>query len=428
MQIRQENIKIKQEYEMFSKPIKEMLLIGNNMNSLELITDFNGWSWDITTNGKKNIVYNALYQLLVILIGNTIIESWVNNRKASDIEELPSNVILSSKYNESFGITKKEIIGEEKDYIAHIRETFKEMYGEKLEEEFFKKLLKVAMLECLKHNSKYEKKLQDRIEYIKKELNSMSDNKAFVENLSIKKKEITKQIEEIDKILSSEKELKKEYEKRNKDLPNDKKIFSVSHLKLMLSKERNRKLEEIKDINKNMQPNEFVRIKSDLEEKLAFYEDIKIQDKNKENTQRLLKALEKTFLKCFVIKIENAKENNQIENLIYELRYYKAIPTMASKGEIDTHKVEEKLLEKACEQKILIRFSEDDKTNNLILKEIFISRVIDLDTLVFLLKYSKGIITINVFDGNTHDETKQIKLTEKTVLSVKLNKKIKLWQ
>lgn len=426
MQMRQENIKIKQEYKMITTPIKEMLLTGNNINSLELITDFNGWSWDITKSGRKNMTYNRLYQLLVILIGNKQIESWVNNRKSEELEELPSNVILSSKYNESFGITKKEIIGEQKDYIASIREVFGQKYGEKLEDKFFKDMTKVAILECSKHNDEYDKKIKNRIEDLKNKLHEMSDNKKFVENLSATKKEITKNIEQIDKILSSEKEIQKEYEKRNEKLANKDKIFSVSHLKLMLNKERQRKLDEIKSINKKMEPKEFVSIKNDLEEKLEFYQDVNIEDKSKENTDRLIKNLEKTFLKCFKIKIENVHDNKTLENLIYELRYYQLAITISKETTVAS--LEKLLIKKASEQKILIKVSEDEKTNYLILKEIFTSKVIDLDTLAFVLKYSKGIIAINIYDGNTNDEIRQVRLTEKTELCVKLNKKIKIWQ
>ena len=43
-----------------------------------------------------------------------------------------------------------------------------------------------------------------------------------------------------------------------------------------------------------------------------------------------------------------------------------------------------------------------------------------------MLKYHKGILTIKIFDANTDDETKQLVLTNKIELNVKLNKKIKI--
>ena len=427
LQMRQEDIKLNQKYGIMNEAIKEMLLIGNNMNCLELITDFNGWSWDITVNGRKNVVYNILYQYITLLTGNKVLESWINNRKDDEVEELPSNLILSSKYNETFGITKKEIIGEEEDYVSKIRELFQEKYGEELEKEFYRKVMQVAILECIKNNNDFEEKVQDRIKELKNKLSKMKNNKTFVENLSKEKKEINKQIEKIDFLLNSENKLKEEYEKTNEKLPNKEKIFSVSHYKLLIEKQRTNKLNEIKEINKKMDPNEYVKIKSEYEDKIDFYEEIKLEDKTKNNTERLLKNLQKSFIKCFEIKLQNTNENKEIENLIYELRYYKLISEAVIKDSISVKKLEEKLIKKACEQKILTRFCEEDSTNYLILREVFITKIIDLDTLVFVLKYSKGFITIKIYDGTTDDETKQIELTEKTVLIVKLNKKIKLW-
>lgn len=426
MQIRQEEIEILPKYEIISTPIKETLLIGNKENSLELITNFNGWSWDITKLEFGKEVYSKLYQILIILIGNKGIENWINNRKEeNEIEKIPSNVILSSKYNESFGITKEEIQGEKIDHIEKIKNKFIEIYGEELTKAFFQKFIQVAILNTANYNKEYKEKIKEKIESLKEELKNMANNKLFIENLSMQKRKITKQIKEIDTLLSDSTKLRKEYEKRNKKLPNKEKIFSTSHLKLMLEKQRNKMLEQIKEINKKMEPQEYVQIKRKIEENLEFYEEINIEENTKENLLSLQIKLEKNFLQCFKAKIENTKEKNEIENLIYELRYYKQIKPIVLEKETQT--IEKQLTEKACTEKILTKFSENEKTNYQILKNIYETKIIDLDTIMFSLKYSKGTLTLNIYDGNTHDETKQITITEKTELNVKLNKKIKLF-
>ena len=162
LQIRQDDIEIDSKYDLLSEPIKEMFLAGNNMNYLEVITDFNGWSWDLAINNRKNKVYNILYQYINMLIGNKKIENWVNKRNDSDdenLDELPSNLILSSKYNESFGITKEEIIGAKEDYVTEIRNIFASKYGDEREKKFFKKLMQIAVLECMKDNQSYKQTL-----------------------------------------------------------------------------------------------------------------------------------------------------------------------------------------------------------------------------------------------------------------------------
>lgn len=424
LQMRQQDIELNEKYELIEKPIKELLKIGNNMNSLEVIRDFNGWSWDITTIEMKNIIYNKVYQLLIILIGSKIIDTWVNNRKSEEIEEIPSNVILSSKYNESYGITIKEM-QEQKDYVEEIVSKFSKLYGKEKTKEFFKKLIQIIILENSKNDKEYKERIIKEIAKINQELEKMKNNKTFIEELSLQKKKITKQIKDIDTILNDEKTLKEQYENTNKKLPNKEKIFSVSHFKLMYEKQREKLLKEIKNINTKMEPQQFIEIKKSLQEKLEFYEHIQIEEIANENTVRLLKELEEIFLECILEKIEKTNEKSEIEKIIYELRYYKLTPPIVTK---ETDEIERKLIKKACEQKILTKFSEKEETNYQILKQIFTSKIIDLSETVYTLKYTKGTLTLNIYDGNTHDETKQIKITEKTELNVKLNKKIKIWQ
>lgn len=423
LQMRQQDIKLNEKYELIENPIKELLKTGNNINSLEVIRDFNGWSWDITTIEMKNIIYNKLYQLLIILIESKIIDTWVNNRKVEETDEIPSNVILSSKYNENYGITKKEM-QEQKDYVEEIVTKFYKLYGKEKTKKFFENLIQIIILESSKTNEEYRTKITKEIAQINEELERMKNNKTFLEELSLQKKEIAKQIKDIDTILNDEKELKKEYEKRNKKLPNKEKIFSVSHLKLMYEKQREKLLKEIKNINTKMEPEQFIQIKRTMQEKLEFYEHIQIEEMSNKNTVRLLKELEEIFLECILEKIEKANEKNTLEKIIYELRYYKLIPPIVTK---ETDEIEKKLIKKACEQKILTKFSEKEETNYQILKHIFTSKIIDLSETVYTLKYTKGTLTLNIYDGKTHDETKQIPITEKTELSVKLNKKIKVF-
>ena len=423
--IKQEEIIIDEKYELIEKPIKDVLYLGNNVNTLELINDFNGWSWDVSVKKTKNIVYNKLYQMLILLIGNKQIDAIVNKREVEEEQEVPNNVILSSKYNESFGITKEEMKETKLDTVETIIYEFEMLYGKDCARKFMEDFIKVAILECCIQDEEYKKIIDNKVIKVKDELRRMNDNKMFLEELSIQKKDLTKEIEQLDKLINNEKELKAEYEKRNKNLPNKEKIFSVSHLKLMLEKQRERKIEQIKSINKKMEPKEFVKIKKEIEEQLGFYEDIQLENYTEENKKRLQKQLEKTYLECFNKKIEKAEDKRQIENLIYELRYFKQMPSTLTKN---IKEIEAKLLNKACEQKVLTRFSESEKLNYQILKEIFNSRIIDLETIAFLLKYTKGILTVKIYDGNVEDTTFEIKITEKVELQVKLNKKIKIWQ
>ena len=395
------------------------------MNSVEAIVDFNGWSWDISNKKLKDGDYNVIYQMLVILLGNEIIDKWVNDRKSQqeDYTKVPNNMILGSKYNESYGITKEEIDDDIEDNIQEISKYFESIYGEKSQGQFFEQLKKYIIFLGVKYNSEYREKILESLSELKEELEKMTDKKQYLDELSNTKTKLTEEIKQIDTILSNENNLKEEYTKRNSKLKNEDKIFSVSHLRLMLEKERKQDLERIKDINKIMEPLEFVNIKNKLEVEIKYYTDLQVEKPTKEVQKELLKQLKVLFCKCMQIKLENATDKKQIEDIIYEIRYYEAVS-----GGKEFDKLEEKIIEKACENKVLETFSEDKKLNYKILKNIFKTKIIDLNTIVYVLKYNKGILTIKIYDGKIQDSTEEIKITEKVELQVKLNKKIKIWQ
>ena len=71
-----------------------------------------------------------------------------------------------------------------------------------------------------------EKILQEKIKNEEK-LDKILDNAKFVQELTEKKKALTKQIKKIDETLNNDSLLQSEYEKRNEDLPLEEKIFSM---------------------------------------------------------------------------------------------------------------------------------------------------------------------------------------------------------
>lgn len=435
--LKQKKIELEKEYELFALGIEEILTKGNRMNSSEVIRDFNGWSWDITAGQMESKNINIVYQNLLIMLGNNFLQNWITDEKEQEDEEmdLPNNEILRSKYNNSFGLTKEEVQEDNHiDYFQKMREILINKYGEEKAEDFLHQLIKTSIALGANRNKKQKEIALKEKNQVKQYLEKMQDNKKYLEELSKKKKKITLQIREIDTLLSDEKLLKEEYEKRNSKLPNKEKIFSVSHLKIMLEKERKNKLEEIKKYNKQMEPQQFVKIKKELEERLKFFGDIGIEEKNKIDERKQIENLQEYFLECFKEKVKKSKSKKEITNLLYELRYYKQIPYKENKiSNIEKcnekiEEIEKILIKKACEQKILTTFSEKETLNKKILQNQFESKIINLEGTIYILKYHKGILKIHIFDANIEEEIKEIEITEKVELKVRLNKKIKVWE
>ncbi len=434
IELSQKEIELEDEYYLYSLAMKNVLSIGNKMNYVEVIRDFNGWSWDITTSQMESKNINIVYQNLLILLGNHFLQTWIiNNEEDEEEVEMPNNEILRSKYNENFGMTTEEM-QEEKDYVNKMQEILIEKYGKENAQNFWNQLIKTILAIGININKEQKKILLEEKKKVEEHLEKMQDNKKYVEELSKTKKDLTKKIKEIDTILSDEKLLKEEYEKRNSKLANKDKIFSVSHLNIMLEKEREKYLNQIKECNLQMQPKEFVVTKQKLESQKEFYEEIDIKESEKTNEEKQIEELQKYFLKCLEEKIDKAEGKKEITDLIYEIRYYEQLPykqyniSKESKIEEYVTKVEKQIIKKACVEKVLIRFTQEEELNYKILKNQFQSKIIKLENTIYVLKYKKGILKIEIYDTNIEEETKEIEISEKVELNVKLNKKIKIWE
>lgn len=434
----QKDIVLEEQYSLYNLAMRDVLSIGNRMNCVEVIRDFNGWSWDITTNQMEGKNINIVYQSLLILLGNRFLQNWITNKEDDDEDEeveIPSNEILRSKYNENFGMTKEEMQEDKTiDYIRKMQEILAEKYGEENAIEFLEQLIKTILAIDCNINEKQIKIVLNLQNQFTKDLEKMQDNKAYVEELSKKKKELAERIKNIDTLLSDDKMLKEEYENRNSKLANKDKIFSVSHLSIMLEKEKEKYFKEIKEYNLQMQPKEFVETKKALEEKLEFFEDIDVKENEKTNEEKQIILLQKFFLKCFEEKIKRALTKKEITNLIYELRYYEQLPyrqyNISKEEKIEEYlkKVEKQVIKKACLEKVLIKFSDEEELNYNILKNQFQSKIIKLENTIYVLKYKKGILKLEIYDTNIEEETREIEIKEKVELHVKLNKKIKIWE
>lgn len=434
IELSQKEIELEDEYYLYSLAMKNVLSIGNKMNYVEVIRDFNGWSWDITTSQMESKNINIVYQNLLILLGNHFLQTWIiNNEEDEEEVEMPNNEILRSKYNENFGMTTEEM-QEEKDYVNKMQEILIEKYGKGNAQNFWNQLIKTILAIGSNINKEQKRILLEEKKKVEEHLEKMQDNKKYVEELSKTKKDLTKKIKEIDTILSDEKLLKEEYEKRNSKLANKDKIFSVSHLNIMLEKEREKYLNQIKECNLQMQPKEFVVTKQKLENQKEFYEEIDIKESEKTNEEKQIEELQKYFLKCLEEKIDKAEGKKEITDLIYEIRYYEQLPykqyniSKESKIEEYVTKVEKQIIKKACVEKVLIRFTQEEELNYKILKNQFQSKIIKLENTIYVLKYKKGILKIEIYDTNIEEETKEIEISEKVELNVKLNKKIKIWE
>ena len=82
---------------------------------------------------------------------------------------------------------------------------------------------------------------------------------------------------------------------------------------------------------------------------------------------------------------------------------------------------------KAQEFKIINKISKDEEIDFEILKNIFTTRIINLEELNIKITKEKSKYYIQLFDENIIEETIENENIEKEALEIKLNKKIKLF-
>ena len=72
---------IKDEYFLINETLSDLINVGNNIDTVEPLRDFNGYSWTTIQQEIESIEHNLIYQNLRILVGNEFLEKWVKNNE-----------------------------------------------------------------------------------------------------------------------------------------------------------------------------------------------------------------------------------------------------------------------------------------------------------------------------------------------------------
>lgn len=393
---------IKDDYFVIDKTLSELINVGNNINIVEPLRDFNGYSWSNIPQEIESVDHNLIYQNLRIIMGYKFLNRWINNNEY--------------------------II----DYFDKFKEELKEKYGNEQSNKFLDTLLKISILLSAKFDKAERENLIKIKEEIEKEFLKIQDKETFIESITNKKIEITNKIKEIDTIINNEKLLQEEYIKRNEKLSLENKIFSMRILAQMMSEERDKYFIEIEELNNLINPQNFVKYKKEIEDKYNFLKILDSEDIEKELNKYKIK-FQKIFLDLLKSNINKSETKQEIIKIIYDFRYYLLLPYDYEKSIKDIESLEKQideigrfLLEKAIELKAIQEISEDKENNYEILKNIFNVRIIKLEDAYLKITKEKGKYFVQIFDENVFEE--KIQISKPKNLKIKLNKKISIWE
>lgn len=395
---------VKDEDNLLKLTLSDLINIGNNINNVEPLRDFNGFSWNIITSDIENLYYNLIYQDLIILVGNKFFDEWANKNNTS------------------------------KNYMELLKNKVKENNGQKSSKSLIDLLKMLSVLIEINRDTTAVKQIYDEKQSIEEELEKLKNSEQYLGEISERKKSLLKKIKRIDITLNNKELLKKEYDRRNSLLKEKNKIFSVKVLSTNLKEERKQIMQKIKKCNNLMNPKKIIQKQNKLNNKLKYRKLVDIHDLDDEILKNIIE-LQKIVFKCMNDKIKKCTDKNELIKIMCQIRYINLMPV---NGKIcikdimelkqDINKIKKSFYMKANELNLINNISENNKLNMSVLEHIFGSKIISLDQVSIKIVKSKSEYFIQFYDEGVRDETFKIdKEIKSEDIKIKLNKEVRLF-
>lgn len=124
--------------------LPEMLNEGRDINNIEIIRDFNSWSWNTVSSEISNIDCNLIYQNLQILLGFQALEEWMN------LENQP-------------------------ELLERLELKLKKRYDDEIIDGILDLIYRLSIIVCIKRNKNERDRLTEEKEWDEKELERLKD-------------------------------------------------------------------------------------------------------------------------------------------------------------------------------------------------------------------------------------------------------------
>ncbi len=315
------------------------------------------------------------------------------------------------------------------DYIYELRKEILEYYGKEISRSLYIALARLIIASSGKEKKESLKKEYDRVV---KAYENMKDKTSYIYRVSEEKKKINSEIEQKDIIMNDRDALIKEFERRNKNLPEDKKIFNVSDLIQRLQVERQKCVKRIRELNEMVKPANYSELKNELVEKMQI---MSVVVENKTVYDYSI-DYQKEVIKCFAKNTEKISSKEEIIDIIYKMRYYRKLRVNENEKIEDVpilfdniDKILKFVVTKACKEKVFNIFCQDIELNYNIISvalDTAISNYEDVD--ISLNLTSENILEVTVYDNEVVDVQKEIEFTASmSDLNFKQNRRIPMY-
>lgn len=394
-------IRLKDEYDIIKNSMSYLFNTAYDMENIEVIRDFNAWSWNALVQEIKDIKVNLIYQNLRIALNTNIF---------TKVEE--ANI----------------------DIIKYVKQNLLELYSQEIVNELFALIFKISILIYIKIDEKERTRLSEKKKKLELYWNKINDKKIYVEDISEVKKKLVNQVKKIDLMLNNKELLMQEYQRRNQESAAYNRIFNISHLVEILQMERNKLLSKIDLCNKRVDPKTYMQNRAKIQEDYNLLKDINFEGNN--DIYQKIDELQIVFINnIFIEKLKRVFTKEDIIDCMYELRYYNFLPYNNEqkvkdiehlKKEIE--KAEEVLIKKMFENKIITTISTNLENDIKIIKNIFNLKIINMEQIYIQIQKHHGEYVLKIYDEKETLESEQkLTLEFNKKDRIKLNKKVKLF-
>ena len=396
---------LNEKYNLVRNAFPYLLNLANDMNNVEVLSDFNAWSWNTQKKSIIDLRVNLIYENIKLLLNFDILERAQNDTQFDDIL-----VILS--------------------------ESMTALYGTKNTDDFFKLLFKISIMIYIQKSEIEQIRLKNEKKDIIEELEQIKNKTEYIERITKEKKQLINEVKRLDLIVNDKNMLTKEFNTRNNKLPENKKIFSISDLEEKIRREKNRLLRRIDICNFNLQPNNYIEKKKQIQKDYSIIKDIDFEKIN--NNEQLYKTIYKfqiLFIKLLFIKLEKTEQKQELIDMFYEFRYYILLPyndniLVCEKDGLNSEisKFQDELIRKLYVHKVINTMSTNEEADIKIIKNILSLRTIYLEGIYIELVLKNKEYYLNVYeDKETPEESIKVDVEFNKKDKIRLNKKIKLF-
>ena len=385
--INSNKFKIEAKNKIIENAVSNILNKGEEINKSEVIRDFDGWSWNTIENHINFETSSLVYIGMTYFLGCETL----NKLKTSSIDNIES--LLKVKFDTS------------------------------IVEKIIKNVCQIAILDYVNDNPEEKENIIKIRNSLKEEIELISNKREYIENATAEKKKCIVECEKINKYLNDDLLLKKEYIRQNSKLSQEERVFSLSDFSEKVQKQKEDLEEKIKELTEKLKPINYVNMRSEKEKEYSFYCDIDFEDNNMDT---FIKEFIKLLLEALTIEIKNITIKKELVEKIYIVRYLNVLKvknrTLGEKYKKFFNEVQKALIIAGCNLKVLTIFSKDVEQNYLIYKNIFQTRIIDLDNLY--IEITKNNV-LKIYDDEAVE--RKINYNYFNELNIKYNKRYKIF-